>query len=58
MGSVHPFRRLRWGEPRKLPTPHFLLEEKARAGSARLRRVAGFIVLAVLIAGVVMLGFW
>lgn len=58
MGSVHPFRRLRWGEPRKLPTPHFLREEKARDRSARLRRVLGFIVLAALIASVVMLGFW
>jgi hypothetical protein len=58
MGTLHPFRRLRWGEPRKLPTPHFLREDQSRARSARLRRFAGWLVLAALIAAILTLGFW
>jgi endonuclease YncB( thermonuclease family) len=46
MGTAFPFRRLRWGPPRKLPTPHFLRERRPRLGG--LSRYFGFLALAAL----------
>jgi endonuclease YncB( thermonuclease family) len=46
MGTVHQYRRLRWGEPRKLSTPDFLREKRPRL--AALFRYFGFVALAML----------
>jgi hypothetical protein len=46
MGTAFPFRRLRWGPPRKLPTPVFLRERRPRLGG--LSRYFGFLALAAL----------
>jgi hypothetical protein len=58
MGSLHSFRQLRWGPPRRLSTPHFLRPRWPRLSwlvsrLSRLRRWFGFILLAAAIgAGV------
>lgn len=52
MASIHPFRRLRHGEPRRLSTPDFVRADKARE---RGRRGLGIVVLVVLIAAALVL---
>lgn len=54
MASIHPFRRLRHGDPRKLSTPDFLREAKARERSRHRLRVIVFLAL---IAAVLVLLF-
>lgn len=57
MAGVTPFRRLRWGPPRRLPRPYFLRSRRPRL--AGLRRISGFIALAVLICAAALLpGPW
>jgi endonuclease YncB( thermonuclease family) len=48
MGSVLPFRRLRWGPQQRLPTPYFLRQRRSRF--AGLRNPYGFLALAAMMA--------